>query len=335
MKALTFRSPGGLDNLAFTDVNDPGAPAAGEIRVKVQASSLNGHDYNVAVGRLPVKDGRILLSDGAGVVEAVGAGVSGLAVGDAVVSTFFPDWQQGDAVQAGFARTPGDGLDGHGVAAVVRPATWYTPAPRNWSAAEAATLPTAGLTAWRALVTEGQVKAGDDVLVLGTGGVSVLALQLAKKMGARVIVTSSSDEKLERARQLGASLTVNYRQHPDWGAEVRKLTGGRGVDLVVETAGPGTLPQSIDATRIGGRIVLVGVLTGIAGQVPTVALMGKQLKLHGITVGSRQDQLDLIRALDAMEIRPVIDARYPLAEIVQAFRLQESGRHFGKICIEY
>jgi len=334
MKAIQYRSPGGLSNLTVGQTEDPGVPAAGEIRVKIHACSLNRHDYNVALGVLPVENGRILMSDGAGIIEAMGSEVSGFAIGDRVVSTFFPDWGQGDAPLATFARTTGDGLDGYGVETVVRSANWFTHAPRDWSLTEAATLPTAGLTAWRALVTEGHVRAGQDLLVLGTGGVAIFALQFAKRMGARVIVTSSSDEKLERAVGLGADFGVNYRRQENWSEAVLELTEGRGVDLVVETAGPGTLPQSIKATRIGGRIVLVGVLTGLSGQVPTLALMGRQQTLHGITVGSRCHQIEMIRALNAMDLRPVIDATYPFARIVEAFQFQESGRHFGKICIE-
>jgi NADPH:quinone reductase-like Zn-dependent oxidoreductase len=335
MKAITYRSPGGLSNLHIIETEDPGLPATNEVRVRMHASSLNRHDYNVALGVLPVEDGRILMSDGAGIVEAVGTGVSDFAVGDRVVSTFFPDWQQGDAPLATFARTPGDGIDGYGVETVARPAHWFTHMPRDWSFPEAATIPTAGLTAWRALAVEGQLKAGQDVLVLGTGGVSVFALQLAKQMGARVIVTSSSDEKLERARGLGADFGVNYRRDENWSEAVLDFTKGRGVDLVVETSGPGTLPQSMKATRIGGHIVMVGVLTGIAGQVPTVALMGRQQTLHGITVGSRTHQLEMIRALNTMDLRPQIDVTYPFAKIVEAFRFQESGRHFGKVCMKY
>jgi NADPH:quinone reductase-like Zn-dependent oxidoreductase len=335
MKAIKYRSPGGFSNLDIAETEDPGLPATNEVRVRMHASSLNGHDYNVALGILPVEDGRILMSDGAGIVEAVGTGVSDLAVGDHVVSTFFPDWQQGDAPQATFARTPGDGLDGYGVEMVTRPAHWFTHMPRDWSFTEAATLPTAGLTAWRALAVEGQLKAGQDVLVLGTGGVSVFVLQLAKQIGARVIVTSSSDEKLERARGIGVDFGVNYRRNESWSEAVLEFTKGRGVDLVVETSGPGTLPQSMKATRIGGHIVLVGVLTGIAGQIPTVALMGRQQTLHGITVGSRAHQLEMIRALNTMGLRPMIDVTYPFAKIVEAFQFQESGRHFGKICIKY
>lgn len=334
MKAIQYRSPGGLSNVGIIETLDPGPPAANEVRVRIHASSLNRHDYNVAVGILPVEDGRILMSDGAGIVEAVGIGVTEFAVGDHVVSTFFPDWQQGDAPLATFARTPGDGLDGYGVEKVVRQAHWFTHTPRDWSFTQAATLTTAGLTAWRALAVEGQLKAGQDVLVLGTGGVSIFALQLARQMGARVIVTSSSDEKLERARGLGADFGINYRRDENWAEAVLELTKGRGVDLAVETSGPGTLPQSMKATRMGGHIVLIGVLTGLAGQVPTLSLMGRQQTLHGITVGSRAHQLEMIRALNAMDLRPVIDVTFPFAKIVEAFQFQESGRHFGKVCIE-
>ncbi|RYE71967.1 MAG: NAD(P)-dependent alcohol dehydrogenase, partial [Oxalobacteraceae bacterium] len=205
--------------------------------------------------------------------------------------------------------------------------------PQGWTALQAATLPTAGLTAWRALTINGGIKPGNHVLILGTGGVAIFALQMAKRMGAKVIVTSSSDDKLERARSCGADITVNYRTHKEWGAEVLRLTEGRGVDLVVETAGPGTLPQSIIACRTGGRIVLVGVLTGIAGAVPTAAIMGKQLSLQGITVGSKNDQLEMIEALDVMGIVPVIDREFELDDIINAYRHLESGQHFGKIAI--
>ena len=229
---------------------------------------------------------------------------------------------------------PGDGVDGYARAAVVRPATWFTRAPKGYSHAEAATLTTAGLTAWRALVVEGGLKAGDVVLALGTGGVSVFALQLAKAMGAAVVVTSSSDEKLERARALGADHTVNYRRHADWGERVADWTGGRGVDHVVEVGGPGTLAQSIAAVRVGGHIALIGVLTGLAGEVPTAALMRKQARLQGLIVGSRREQADFVRAVEATGLRPVVDRSFPLAEIADAFRHEGAGAHFGKICLE-
>jgi NADPH:quinone reductase-like Zn-dependent oxidoreductase len=244
-KAINYGSPGGLSNLSVAQIDDPGAPGHNEIRVRIHACSLNRHDYNVALGVLPVQHGRILMSDGAGVVEAIGNEVTEFAVGDHVVSTFFPDWQQGNAPLATFARTPGDGLDGYALTAAVRPAKWFTKTPRDWSLVESATLPTAGLTAWRGLVVEGELKAGQDVLVLGTGGVSIFALQFARQIGARVTLTSSSNEKLERARELGAEFGINYVEQANWSEEVLELTGGRGVDLVIETSGPGTLPQTI------------------------------------------------------------------------------------------
>lgn len=201
----------------------------GEIRVALHASSLNFHDLLVARGDSPTDDGWILMSDGAGVVEAVGEGVVEFKVGDHAVSGFFPQWPDGlpYAAVSNFRGTPGDGIDGYAVEAAVCPATHFTLAPRGWSHAEAATITTAGLTAWRALVVNGALKAGDSVLVLCTGGVSIAALQLAKSMGASAIVTSSSDEKLERARQLGADHVINYRQTPDWGKQVLALTGDR------------------------------------------------------------------------------------------------------------
>ncbi|MBK5913745.1 zinc-dependent alcohol dehydrogenase family protein [Rhodocyclus purpureus] len=335
MQAIRLRHPAGLDQLELVDLPDPGQPGAGEIRVRLHASSLNYHDLAVVSGYMPADDGRIPMSDGAGVVEAVGPGVSEFAPGDHVVSTFFPTWLNGDPPIADFSTTPGDGVDGYARELVVAPWTAFTRAPQGYSHAEAATLTTAGLTAWRALVVNGGLRAGDTVLVLGTGGVSVFALQIAKAMGATVIATSSSDEKLERARQLGADHLVNYRREENWGERVRELTHGRGVDHVVEVGGPGTLAQSITATRIGGHIALIGVLTGLGGQVPTAALMARQQRLQGLIVGSRQHQIDLVRAVEATGIKPVIDKSFALPEIAEAFKLQRSGGHFGKIVLEF
>lgn len=337
MKAIRLRRPFGLEHLEYTDSADPGAPGAGEIRVRLHASSLNFHDLAVVLGQMPVEDGRIPLSDGAGVVEAVGADVHEFAVGDHVVSTFFPQWLAGDPgpVAAGFAATPGDGMDGYACDVAVRPATAFTHAPRGYSHVEAATLTTAGLTAWRALVVEGGLKAGDTVLVLGTGGVSIFALQLAKATGATVIVTSSSEEKLARAIALGADYGINYRQHPEWSRQVLEITGGRGVDHVIEVGGPGTLPQSMRATRVGGHIALIGVLTGVADVVPTAELLLRQQRISGIGVGNRQHQIELVRAIEATGIRPVIDRRFALRDLADGFRLQQAGGHFGKIGIDY
>jgi NADPH:quinone reductase-like Zn-dependent oxidoreductase len=331
MKAVELQAPAGFDRLVLTERPDPGKPGPGEIRVRIHASSLNYHDLIVVSGIMKTADRRIPMTDGAGVVEAIGDGVTEFKAGDHVVSVFFPTWQEGQPPIDNFGHTPGDGLDGYARELVVAPAAWFTRAPRGYSHAEAATLTTAGLTAWRALVVEGELKPGDTVLVLGTGGVSIFALQLAKAMGATVIVTSSSDEKLDRAKALGADHLINYKEKPEWGAHVRELTGGRGADHVVEVGGAGTLPQSITAVAIGGRICMIGVLTGLAGNVPTAFLAARHARLQGVLVGSRRQQIDLVRALEATGVRPVIHRRFPLGEIGDAFRLQASGSHFGKI----
>jgi NADPH:quinone reductase-like Zn-dependent oxidoreductase len=333
MKAITLRQPAGLDQLQRVELADPGEPGPGEIRVRIHASSLNYHDLGVVVGRLPSADGRIPMSDGAGVVEAIGEGVDEFAVGDAVVSTFFPSWLDGGPTLSDFATVPGDGVDGYARELVVRPAHWFTRAPRGYSHAQAATLTTAGLTAWRALVVDAQLKAGDTVAVLGTGGVSIFALQFAKRMGATVIGTSSSDEKLERLRTLGVDHTINYRRDADWSAKVLEFTNGRGVDVVVEVGGPDTLTHSIRACRTGGHIALIGTLTGVAGPVPTVDFMRRQQKLQGLIVGSRKHQRDMVRALEVTGIKPVIDRTFALDEIADAFAHQAAGKHFGKLCL--
>jgi NADPH:quinone reductase-like Zn-dependent oxidoreductase len=335
MRAMTLAKLGGLDKLTLADRPDPGRPGPGEVRVALHATSLNFHDYLVCSGMSPTAEGRIPMADGAGVAEAVGDGVDAFVPGDHVVAGFFPDWQDGPPQVGDFRRVPGDGIDGFACDTVVLPATAFTKAPAGWSHEEAATITTAGLTAWRALVVDGGLKAGDTVLVLGTGGVSIYALQIAVAMGATVIVTSSSDQKLARAKELGAHHLINYREQQNWGRAARDLTGGRGVDIVVEVGGPGTLAQSIDAVRIGGHIALIGVLTGVGGEVPTAALMAKQAKLQGLIVGSLQEQQDFVRALDATGIRPVIDRTFALEELADAFRYQESGSHFGKIAVAW
>ena len=335
MKVVRIEAPGGFDKLTLTDMEDPGQPGAGEIRVRLHATSLNFHDLIVASGQSKPEDGRIPMSDGAGVVEAVGEGVAEFAAGDHVVSTFFPQWLAGPARVSDFSGTPGDGVDGYAREAVVAPVTSFTKAPAGWSHAEAATITTAGLTAWRALVVDGGLKAGETVLALGTGGVSIYAVQIAKMMGAEVIVTSSSDEKLERVKALGADHVINYKSDEKWGSTVMKLTGGRGADHVIEVGGAGTLGQSIRAVRIGGHVALIGVLTGVSGDVPTALLMQKQARVEGLIVGSREHQEDFVRALDRADVKPVIDSSVGLDTLGDAFRHQQSGAHFGKIVAEW
>ncbi|BEV00649.1 NAD(P)-dependent alcohol dehydrogenase [Novosphingobium olei] len=326
--------PATLDSLKAVELPDPGAPGAGEIRVRIHASSLNFHDYAVVAGMLPAPADRIPMSDGAGEVVAIGDGVTEFAVGDAVVSVFFPLWEDGTLHQPMQFCVPGDSTDGYARTEVVVPARWFTRAPKGLSHSEAATLTCAGLTAWRALFVDGTTGPASTVLIQGTGGVSIFALQFAKAAGARVIATSSSDEKLERLRAMGADELINYRAHADWGVKAAELTGGRGVDTVVEIGGAGTLEQSMMATRVGGHIAVIGVLAGFAGPVNTALLMNKNLRVQGLTVGSRASQLDMIAAIETNGIRPVIDRHFALESLGDAFRHQISGAHFGKIVVD-
>ncbi|THU05180.1 NAD(P)-dependent alcohol dehydrogenase [Lampropedia puyangensis] len=335
MKAIQLAAPGGLEHIQLVELPSPAAPAAGEIQVRIHASSLNYHDLLVASQPNATADARILMADGAGTITAIGAGVHEFAVGDAVVSTFFPQWLSGRHVPSDFAMVPGDGVDGFARESVTMPATAFTNAPKGWSHAEAATLTTAGLTAWRALVVDGNLQAGQTVLVLGTGGVSIFALQMAKSMGARVIATTSSHIKAEKLRALGADVVINYKDTPEWGNAVLAATAGRGADIVVEVGGPDTLAQSIRAGAVGAHIALIGVLTGFAGTIPTVELMRKQQTLKGLIVGSREHQQDMVRALELFDWKPVIDSRYPLDHLAAAFAHQAAGQHFGKVCLEF
>jgi NADPH:quinone reductase-like Zn-dependent oxidoreductase len=333
MQAITLKKPGGLDQLVLTD-REPVAPGPGQIQVDIKASSLNFHDYAVVAGVIRVDDGRIPMSDGAGVVAAVGEGVTEFAVGDRVLSCFFPNWDDGGPALQKLLGVPGDHVDGFAAQSVTMGANAFTRMPANLDFDAASTLTCAGLTAWRALMVETQLRPGDWVLVQGSGGVSIFALQLAKMMGCNVIATSSSDEKLERLAALGADHLINYRSTPEWGTRALELTAGRGVDLVVEVGGSGTVPQSIRAVAFGGCISMIGVLTGVTGEVPTAELFSKNAVISGITVGSRAHQQQLIAAVETNGLEPVIDSRFALADLADAFRHQESQQHFGKICVQ-
>ncbi len=334
MKAMRLKRPGGLNNISVGTAPAT-APGPREITVRLHASSLNFHDYLVVTGKIPVEEDRIPMSDGAGVVTAIGAGITEFSTGDNVVSTFFPDWHGGDARVELLRAVPGDRTDGYAREVVTAPAMSFTKSPSGYSHAEAATLTCAGLTAWRALVVNGNIKAGDVVLTQGTGGVSIFALQFAKAAGATVISTTSNADKAARLKTLGADHVINYREDADWGGAAKKLTGGRGVDHVVEIGGAGTMEQSMRASRLGGHISMIGVLAGYAGTINTAMLMGMQIRLIGITVGARQHQQDMIRAIDANGIKPVLDRSFPLEKLADAFRRQESNQHFGKIVVEW
>lgn len=334
MKAIGLSHPASLKSLELREAQAP-APGPGEIKVRVRAASLNFRDGLVVNGYFPAPDGLIPLSDGAGEVLEVGGGVTGFASGDSVVSTFHPKWLDGHMDRADLDNSPGGPADGFACEEVTRLATHFTKAPRNLSHLEAATLTCAGVTAWRAVVTDGQVKPGECVLIQGTGGVSLFALQFAKAAGATVIATSSSADKLERLRELGADYVINHVENPEWGQTVLSLTSGQGVEHIVEVGGPNTLRQTFIAARTGAHIAIIGAVAGFENDaMPFAIVQAKRLRLQAVTVGSRRDQIDMVRAIEAHDLHPVIDSTFPLEKLADALRHLQSGGHVGKICVE-
>ena len=310
-------------------------PGPSQIAVRIRAASLNFRDLLTVQGRggaykLPL----IPFSDGAGEVIAVGDGVTRLAVGDRVCPMFFPLWLDGRPSAANRRLALGGTRPGVLQEVMLVDAEAVTRIPGHLSFVEAAALPCAGLTAWRALFEEGHVRPGQTVLVQGTGGVSIFALQFAKLAGATVIVTSSSDDKLERAKALGADHTINYRAVPEWGKAAAEWAGG-GVDHVVEVGGKDTFRQSIEAVRVGGTILVIGVLSGFAQEIALPSLFSKNLHVIGLSVGSRKMFEDMASAIGRSGIRPVIDRTFDFGDVPEALRLMERGGHFGKIAIEF
>lgn len=314
------------------------SPGPGEVAVRVHAASLNYRDLLMRSGRSASGgDGPVVpLSDGAGEVVALGDGVTDWELGDRVAPIFFRDWTDGRFETAYHDAARGGSCDGVLAEAIVAPAHSLAPVPEHLTFPEAATLPCAALTAWHALMERGRpVGPGDTVLCLGTGGVSVFALQLAKAAGARVIVTSRSDEKLDMARSLGADATVNYLETPQWDEEVWRLTDRRGADRIVEVGGPGTLGRSMNSVAAGGVISLIGVLTGFAApDAGLFPLLTRNAEIHGIYVGSREMFLRMNAFLETHRIRPAIDRTFPFEEAPAAYAHLESGAHFGKVVVE-
>ena len=334
MKAIRIKHPASLETLQLSSAEEH-APQRGEIKVRIRAASINFRDMLVATGFFPTRDGLIPLSDGAGEVVEVGADANQFKVGDRVVSTFHPAWLDGHMERSQLIASPGGAVDGFACEFATRPETHFTRAPRGLSHAQSAALTCAGVTAWRALVTDGQVKAGERVLVQGTGGVSLFALQFAKAAGATVIATSSNDEKLARLKALGADHVVDYRQIEKWGEAVLALTDGVGVEHVIEVGGPNTLAQSFAAARTGGHIALIGAVGGFkVDTMPFAIVQAKRLRVQGVTVGSRRDQTEMIRAIESNNIKPVVDKTFPLEALADAFRYEQTGKHFGKIGID-
>jgi NADPH:quinone reductase-like Zn-dependent oxidoreductase len=335
MRVYEIQDSFGLDNLTLMERPDPPPPGSGQIVVRMKAVSLNYRDLMTVRGHYNPKQPLPLIpcSDGVGEVIAIGAGVTRVAVGERVATCFSQTWQAGPPSHEKVRGTLGGPLDGTLAEQMVLGEQGVIQVADHLTDAEAACLPCAGLTAWSALVTLGGVTAGDTVLVQGTGGVSIFALQFARILGARVIVTSSSDEKLARARALGASETINYREISRWGQEVLALTDGRGVDHVVEVGGAGTLAQSLDAVRIGGTISVIGVLSGVATELSVIPILMKQVRLQGLMVGHREGFQAMNRAVASHGMRPVVDRVLPFDQAPAAFQHMASGQHFGKIVI--
>jgi len=333
MKTIVIQPTFGLDNLHLIDRPDP-QPGPGEVLLQMKAWSLNYRDLMLVKGlynpklKLPF----VPLSDGAGEVIGVGDGVTRVKVGDRVAGCFMQKWINGEVSDAAAKSALGGAIEGVAAEQVVLHEDGVVKFPEHLSFEEAATLPCAAVTAWNALVTHGKLKAGDTVLVQGTGGVSIFALQFAHLLGARVIATSSSNAKLERVKAMGASDGINYKETPNWEEKVKELTGGVGVDHVVEVGGAGTFNQSMKAVRLGGRVSLIGVLAG-KGEVNLMPVLMKGVCVQGIFVGSRAMFEAMNREIAVEELRPVIDRVFDFQDIQAALRHMEAGAHFGKICL--
>jgi NADPH:quinone reductase-like Zn-dependent oxidoreductase len=334
VRAWEIQGGFGLDKLTLTERPDP-RPGPGQVLIRVRAVSLNYRDLLTVDGKYNPKQKLPLIpcSDGAGEVVAVGDGVTRVKPGNRVCGIFAQRWIAGEPTREKLRSTLGGPFDGMLAELVVLHEEGVVHVPPHLTDEEAATLPCAGVTAWSALVTAGRLTAGDSVLLQGTGGVSIFALQFARALGLHPILTSSSDEKLERARELGAGGLINYRQVPDWGARAREVAGGAGVDLVVEVGGAGTLDQSLKAVRMGGTICLIGNLAGIVAQIPLTAVFMQQVRLQGILVGHREGFETMNRAIALRGLRPVVDRVFPFEEARGAFELMGAAGHFGKVCI--
>jgi NADPH:quinone reductase-like Zn-dependent oxidoreductase len=336
MRAFQVTGSFGLENLKLVELPDP-RPGPGQVLVRVRAASLNYRDLVVIKGGYGPRQTlpRIPLSDAAGEIAAVGEGVKRVKPGDRVVVCFSPGWLEGPPTQEKIDASLGAFVDGVLCESIALGEEAVLPIPAHLSFEEAATLPCAAVTAWNALFVVDHVGPADTVVLQGTGGVSLFALQFAHLAGSRVIVTSSSDQKLARARELGASDTINYKTTPDWDKEVRRLTGGRGADHVVEVGGAGTLNRSLGCLRLGGMISMIGVLSGGSAEIRTTLILFRAARIHGIFVGSRASFEEMNRAIAAHGLRPVIGSRFPFSEAPAALRHLESGSHFGKIVLTY
>ena len=332
-RAIYLKAGGGYDNV-FLGNQDIPDPMNDEVKIRLHASSLNYHDYAVVSGVWGPSEQRIPMADGAGEVIKVGGAVKDLKVGDRVCTTFFPSWLDGSPNVQGFETVPGDGIDGYARELVNLKTAALTLAPDQWTHEQSATLTTAGLTAWRALFEDYDLTEKHTVLIQGTGGVSIFALQFAKSIGAKVIATSSSDEKIKKLKTLGADYCINYKKNSKWSEEILSFTKGQGVDHVIEVGGPETLGESINSVKVGGHISVIGILSGLQGNLDFVNALLKQVTLQSILVGSRTHQERMITYINKTKLFPIIDRVFDLEDIISAFQYQETNQHFGKICLK-
>jgi NADPH:quinone reductase-like Zn-dependent oxidoreductase len=334
MRALEIGEGQGFEALKVVERPDP-TPGPGEVLVRITAVSLNYRDLItvlMSAGRTPAVTP---FSDGCGVVEAVGEGVSRVAVGDRVATCFFEHWNSGRPTPKSQATALGGGGRAAGAELVVLHEDGVIKPPKHLSDHQVATLPCAGVTAWRAMFEDARLEPGDTVVLQGTGGVSVFGLQFAKAAGYRTVITSSSDEKLARAKALGADHLVNYKEVPAWSAAVREATGKVGADFVMEVGGAGTLAESLKAIRIGGHIAIIGVLAGFEPPLQIGTMIGTSARLQGVSVGSRAMFEAMNRAIALHRIEPVVDKVFPWTEARAAFAAMQAGEHFGKIVLDF
>ena len=333
LRAYVLKSQTGIEALERVELPAP-TPARGQVAVRVVACSLNYRDLAIATGqyRQPTKPSVIPLSDGAGEIIAIGPDVTRFKVGDRVAGCFFQNWSAGEPGADVQNSALGGGRDGMLAEVVVLEEGGVVAMPAHMSFEEAATLPCAALTAWHALVEHGHLTPGQTILVQGTGGVSIFALQIARMAGAEVIATSSSDEKLARAKALGAHHLINYKTTPDWEKAAMAITGGRGVDQVVEVGGPGTFAKSLMAIRVGGKVSQIGVLAGMAEVNPAI-ILAKRANVQGISVGSTRMFEAMARAFSLNGLKPVVDRVFAFDAAADAYRHLRSGAHFGKVVI--
>jgi len=339
MRALNVAAPWGLDQIKVVEKPDP-TPGPGEVLVRMKAVSLNYRDLlmvNGMYGRAPTSSGDIItpFSDGCGVVEAVGAGVTRVKPGDRVATLFFQGWISGPPSLEKVVTALGFPIPGAGSELQTFSQEGVSKVPDFLTDQQVATLPCAALTAWRGLFEDADLEPGDTVVLQGTGGVSIFGLQFAHAAGLRTLITSSSDEKLARAKDLGADHVVNYKTTPAWSGPVREATGGRGADFIMEVGGGGTIQESMRAIRIGGHIAIIGVVAGAGDPFNPASLIGNSAKLQGLSVGSRDMFEAMCRAITLHRISPVVDKVFPFTEAKAAFSAMAAGEHFGKIVLEF